>query len=180
MNKLTRREHLALLGGTAAAAVLGTPLLASGDSAAAEGPVVHEVQMLNVHPDNNRERQVFYPDLVRAQPGDTIRFIATDRGHNAEVDTDMMPEGGTEWAGRINQDVEVTIDVEGAYGYVCKPHASAGMVGLILVGDVSGNFEDLKGQRMRGKAKQRFEDIFARADALLAEEAAAATGNSNT
>ena len=169
MKKLTRREHLALLGGTAMASVMGAPLLAESHS---EGPTTHEVLMLNAHPDNRRERQVFVPDLLRIQPGDTVRFIAEDRGHNAAVNERMMPEGGTMWDGRINQDVEVTIDVEGAYGYECTPHASAGMVGLILCGDVSGNYEDLKGQRMRGKAAQRFEDIFARADALLAEESA--------
>ena len=169
MKKLTRREHLALLGSTAAAAALGAPLFAESHS---EGPVVHEVQMLNADPENKRERQVFVPDIVRAMPGDTIRFIAADRGHNAEVNKKMMPEGGTEWAGRINSDVEVTIDVDGAYGYVCKPHASAGMVGLILVGDVSGNYEDLKGLRQRGKAAKRWESIFERADALLAEETA--------
>ena len=165
--KVTRREGLALLGGTAAATVLGAPLFADN---AAEGPVVHEVQMLNAHPDNKRERQVFVPDIVRAKPGDTIKFVAADRGHNSQVNEDMMPEGGTMWEGKINDEVEVTIDVEGAYGYYCKPHNSAGMVGLILVGDVSGNYEDLKSARQRGKAKKRYEDIFARADALLAEE----------
>jgi len=168
--KITRRESLVMMGGAAAAATgLGAPLHAESHS---EGPVVHEVQMLNVHPENKRERQVFVPDLIRAQPGDTIRFLATDRGHNSEVNDKMMPNGGTEWAGKINQEVEVTINVEGAYGFECKPHASAGMVGLILVGDVSGNYYDLKKARQRGKAKQRFESLFERADALLAEETA--------
>lgn len=169
MKKLTRREHLALLGGTAMATAMGAPLLAGSHS---EGPTTHEVLMLNVHPDNRRERQVFYPDLLRVNVGDTVKFIAEDRGHNAAVNERMMPEGGDTWDGRINQDVEVTFTTEGAYGYECTPHASAGMIGLILVGDVSGNYEDLKGQRVRGRAADRFEDIFERADALLAEESA--------
>ena len=62
------------------------------------------------------------------------------------------------------------MEVEGAYGYKCQPHASAGMVGLILVGDVSGNYEDLKGERFRGKAKQRMEAYFEMADEMLAAE----------
>ena len=161
--KQTRREHLAMLGGTLAAATLPA-------AAVADGHTVHEVQMLNVNPDNKKDRQVFVPDIVRAQPGDTIKFVATDRGHNSEINEDMMPEGGDMWEGKINEEVEVTINVEGAYGYLCKPHGSAGMVGLILVGDVSGNYEAIKEARQRGKAKKRYEDIFARADAMLAEE----------
>ena len=175
MKKLTRREHLALLGGTAMASVIGGPALAGSHSGGdmEEGPKTHEVLMLNSHPDNRRERQVFVPDLLRIQPGDTVRFIAEDRGHNSAVNEDMIPEGGTTWEGRINQDVEVTIDVEGAYGYECTPHATAGMVGLILCGDVSGNYEEIKDQRFRGRAADRYEDIFERADALLAEEESA-------
>lgn len=160
----TRRDHLKLLAAAGAAALAG-PM-----AAFAQG-TVHEVQMLNADPENPRERQVFVPDLLRAQPGDTIRFIAVDRGHNSAADEDMIPEGGTTWEGAIGEDVEVTIDVDGAYGYHCVPHASAGMVGLILVGDVAGNYEALKEMRMRGKAADRYESIFARADEMLAAEA---------
>ena len=160
--KITRRTGLKLMGASALAA---SPLKALADGHA----TVHEVQMLNKHPDEN-ERMVFYPDIVRAQPGDTIKFVAADRGHNSQVNDDMMPEGGEEWRGKINDDVEVTLDTEGAYGYYCTPHQSVGMVGLILVGDVSGNYDAVKEVRQRGKAKQRYEDIFARADAMLAEE----------
>ncbi|MGR3434351.1 MAG: plastocyanin/azurin family copper-binding protein [Shimia sp.] len=168
--KTTRREHLQFLGGAAAATTLApTAVLAQDDDDGT--PDVHEVLMLNAHPDNRRERQVFFPDLVRAKVGDTIKFIAEDRGHNSQSEEDWSPEGGTEWDGRINEEVEVVIETEGAYMYKCQPHASAGMIGLLLVGDVSGNYEDLKGERFRGKAGQRAEDIFARADALLAEEA---------
>ncbi|MEL6700961.1 MAG: plastocyanin/azurin family copper-binding protein [Pseudomonadota bacterium] len=165
--KLTRREHLALMGGTAAAA-----LIPGATFAMDEEPMVHEVQMLNVDPDNNRERQVFVPAVVRAKVGDTIKFISGDPGHNSQFEEDWSPEGGTEWKGKIGADVEVVIEVEGAYMYKCQTHASAGMIGLLLVGDVSGNYEDLKGERFRGKAKQRAEAIFEAADALLAEETA--------
>lgn len=163
--KITRREHLGLMAGAAVAAVLPGAARADGHA------VVHEVMMMNRHPDNGRERNVFVPDIVRANVGDTIKFIPTDRGHNSQVDEDMMPEGGDTWRGRISNEVEVTVTTEGAYGYYCQPHRSTGMVGLVLVGDVSGNYEAAKEQRQRGKAKQRYEDIFARADALLAAEA---------
>ncbi|MCV6595786.1 MAG: pseudoazurin [Mangrovicoccus sp.] len=160
----TRREVLK----TAAAVTLTAMLPAS--MARAEG-TVHEVQMLNVHPDDKKKRQVFVPDIVRAQPGDTIKFIAADKGHNAESNEDMLPEGAEGWEGPMNKDVEVTLTTEGAYGYYCKPHQALGMVGLILVGDVSGNYEALKEVKQRGKAKKVFPDIFERADAMLAAEA---------
>lgn len=167
--KLTRREQLALMGGALTATAI--PAVLSADSHS-EGPVTHEVQMVNADPDNRRERQVYIPAVLRAQPGDTVKFISVDKGHNAQSNEDWSPEGGTEWKSAINEDFEVTIDVEGAYMYECQPHATAGMIGLILVGDVSGNYEDLKGQRFRGKAKQRAEAYFEIADEMLASESA--------
>ncbi|MEM8591727.1 MAG: pseudoazurin [Pseudomonadota bacterium] len=166
--KLTRREQLALMGGALTATAV--PAIMSGTSATADGHQTHEVQMLNQDPDNPRERQVYAPAVVRAMPGDTIKFISVDRGHNAQSNADWSPEGGTEWKSKINDDIEITIDVEGAYMYECQPHASAGMIGLILVGDVSGNYEDLKGQRFRGKARQRAQAYFEMADEMLASE----------
>ena len=170
--KLTRREQLALMGGAMTAAAV--PAILSAEDAV-EGPVTHDVEMHNTDPENARERQVYAPAVVRAQPGDTIRFISVDRGHNAQSNEDWSPEGGTEWKSKINEDFEVTIDVEGAYMYECQPHASAGMIGLILVGDVSGNYEALKGERFRGKSRQRAEQYFEIADAILAEEEANAS-----
>ena len=162
--KITRREHLALLGG---AALVATPLRAVADGHA----TVHEVEMRNVHPDDRKERMVFVPDVIRANPGDTIRFIAVDKGHNSEANADMLPAGADAWKGKISNDVEVVVGVEGAYGFHCTPHRTVGMVGLILVGDVSGNYEAVRAVRQRGKAKARYEEVFARADALLAAEA---------
>ncbi|MEM8980293.1 MAG: pseudoazurin [Pseudomonadota bacterium] len=170
--KTTRREHLALLGGTALAAF--APAVSFAESHATE-PKVIEVLMLNADPENKKERQVFVPAVIRANVGDTIKFISENPGHNAQVDKKMMPEGGTEFKGRIGKDVEVVMEVEGAYGYQCQPHASAGMVGLILVGDVSGNYEAIKEVRQRGKAKKRYQAYFEMADAMLAEEAANAS-----
>ncbi|MCV6593479.1 MAG: plastocyanin/azurin family copper-binding protein [Silicimonas sp.] len=160
----TRRDHLVFLGAAAAATLTPAALSASDD------PQVIEIQMLNKHPENSKERQVFYPDLVRAKVGDTIRFVATDKGHNSTCAAKGAPEGATLWKGKISKDVEVVLDTPGAYAFFCTPHRTAGMVGLLLVGDVSDNFEDIKGGRYRGKEKKRYEDIFARADAMLAEE----------
>ncbi|MEM1236055.1 MAG: plastocyanin/azurin family copper-binding protein [Pseudomonadota bacterium] len=168
--KLTRREQLALMGGALTATAI--PALVTAESHASEEPVTHVVQMLNKHPDNPRELQVYVPAVVRAKVGDTIQFVSGNPGHNSQSNEDWSPEGGTEWKSKIGEDLEVTIETEGAYMYECQPHATAGMIGLLLVGDVSGNYEGLKGQRFRGKARQRAQAYFEEADALLAEESA--------
>lgn len=158
----TRRDHLKMLAGaSAAAAAIGAPI-----RALAQG-TVHEVQMLNADPEDPSQRQVFEPPVLQVQPGDTVRFVPTDRGHNSRVDEDMMPEGGQTWDGAINEEVEVTFETEGTYGYYCTPHRSAGMVGLILVGDASVNYEEAKGTRQRGRAAQRYEEYFAMADEMV-------------
>ncbi len=166
----TRRAHMKMLGAGLGMTTLPAPLLATGDLAP-ETPVIHVVEMRDRHPEDGRMRNVFVPDLLRINPGDTIRFVTIGKGHNAVSDDRMTPEGGQSWDGRIAQDVEVTLTTEGAYGYYCAPHRSLGMVGLILVGDASGNYRAVKEQRQRGKAREAYTDIFNRADALLAAEA---------
>ena len=162
--KLTRRATLNLMGATAASAALPGTL-------SAQSGTVHEVQMLNAHPDDRSERMVFHPDIVRAQPGDTIRFISADPAHNAVTYDDMIPEGAEGWKTRINKDEDVVVEAEGAYGYYCQPHKTLGMVGLILVGDASVNYASLKDVSLRGREEQRWEDIFARADEMMEETA---------
>lgn len=163
--KLTRRATIGLMGATAATAIMPAA------AARAQG-TVHEVQMLNVHPDSARERFVFYPDIVRAESGDTIRFLSADRGHNAVTYDDMIPDSAEGWKTRLNKDVEVVVGADGAYGYYCQPHKALGMVGLILVGDAAANYDRLKEASLRApQEKKRWKDIFARADKIVAANA---------
>jgi pseudoazurin len=122
-----------------------------GGAAVAE---TFEVQMLNMGTDG--ERMVFEPAFVQAEPGDTIKFIATNPGHNAETNDGMIPEGAEGFTGRINEEIEVTMTEEGVYGVICKPHFAMGMVMTIAVGDVDAP-EDFLAGRVPPKAKQRFE-----------------------
>ncbi len=91
-----------------------------------------EVQMLNKESDN--ERMVFEPAFVQAAPGDTVRFLATDKGHNAETIDGMIPDGAESFSGKINEEFEVTLDAQGVYGIMCKPHYAMGMVLTVAVG----------------------------------------------
>jgi len=158
--KQTRRQNLAMLGGAAAAAAI-TPA-----GVTAQEGTVHEVLMLTRDPETG-DNQVFKPAILQVQPGDTVRFIPEQPGHNSQSNDDLAPEGGQTWEGRINQEVEVSLETEGTYPYYCLPHQTAGMVGLILVGDFSVNFEEARGGRFRGRARQRYEEYFAQAEELL-------------
>jgi pseudoazurin len=170
--KLSRRDTLGLLGaGFGFAAVSGGAIPAARAQEAA-GPVLHEIKMLNKSSSDPKEIMVFEPDLVRAMPGDRIKFLATDKSHSASTMKDLIPEGAEPFRSAINEELEYEFTVDGAYAIQCTPHMAMGMVMLVLVGDVSGNYDAVKEARQRGKAKDRFEDIFARADALLAAEAA--------
>ncbi len=48
-----------------------------------------QVKMLNK---GEKGAMVFEPDLVKAAPGDTIKFVSVDPGHNAETIKGMLPE----------------------------------------------------------------------------------------
>jgi pseudoazurin len=168
MQKHSRRTHLKLILGAAGLSGLpGAALTQSAETAA----VVHDVQMLNKHPDDPKTVMVFLPDLIRAAPGDTIRFLPVDKGHNAASLKDMLPDGVEAWKSKINEEFEIVVAAEGVHAFQCVPHGAMGMAGMVLVGDVAGNYETLKGLKQRGKLKDKFADLFARADALLAAEA---------
>lgn len=163
----SRRDVLVLMGAATAVTALPTRLWAD-DTATAEGPVTHEVGMHNKHPDDKKQRNVFVPDILQINPGDTVRFVSVSKGHNSVTDDNMLPEGAESWKSKISKDFEVTLTVEGTYGYYCMPHRALGMVGLILVGDPSSNYESAKGAKQRGNAKKVYTDIFKRADEMLA------------
>lgn len=78
---------------------------------------------------------VFEPELVRIKPGDTIDFVAVDRGHDVHSVNGMIPEGAQPFEGKTNQDTKVTFDQPGVYVIACKLHTAMGMVGIVVVGD---------------------------------------------
>jgi pseudoazurin len=89
----------------------------------------HEVKMLNAGADGT---MVFEPGYLNVAPGDTVKFVPTDAGHNTV--SSITPEGGTTWKGTIGEEVSVKIDTEGVYVYLCEPHTALAMVGVIQVG----------------------------------------------
>jgi pseudoazurin len=119
----------------------------------------HEIHMLNK---GEKGTMVFEPDFVQAEPGDTIRFVAVDKGHNAESIKGMLPEGAAAFKGKINEEVTITVETEGVYGVKCTPHYGMGMVMLVIVGKPV-NVDAAKAVKHPGKAKGIFEQLLAKA-----------------
>lgn len=122
---------------------------------------VHEVQMLNR---NDTGPMPFEPDYLVVQPGDTVKFLASSRGHNAATIDGMIPEGGEKFVGRIDEEIEVTLDAEGIWGIKCSPHYTMGMAMLIQVGDTPATEADLPDD-LPEAVRQRMLEIIARRDA---------------
>jgi pseudoazurin len=116
----------------------------------------HEVQMLNK---GEMGAMVFQPDFIQAAVGDTVTFVPTDKGHDAESIKGMIPEGAKPFKGKMNEKITVTLDAEGVYGIKCTPHYGMGMVALITVGKPT-NLEAAQAVKHSGKAKKVFADLF--------------------
>ncbi len=78
---------------------------------------------------------VFEPAFVKAQPGDTVRFLPSDPSHNAETIPTMLPPGVAPSKGQMNKEFVLPLKAPGLYGIKCMPHYSMGMVALVQVGN---------------------------------------------
>ena len=124
--------------------------LAAGMAHAAE----HEVTMLNK---GEAGMMVFEPAFVKAEPGDVIHFVPTDKSHNVEAIKEILPEGVEVFKSKINEEYSLTVTEPGVYGVKCTPHYAMGMVALIQVGDAPANLEAAKTTKMPKKARERMD-----------------------
>ena len=116
----------------------------------------HQVKMLNK---GAKGAMVFEPAVVKVAPGDTVTFVATNKGHNAEIISGMLPPGAAPFKGKMNQNLTVKFTKPGVYGYKCLPHYGMGMVGAVIVGSSASNAAKAKSVSHPGKAKQVFASI---------------------
>lgn len=117
-----------------------------------------EVRMLNQGEAGN---MVFEPAFVLAAPGDTIRFVPTDKSHNVEAIKGMLPEGVEAFRSKVNEEYVLAVTEPGVYGVKCTPHFTMGMVALIQVGEAPVNIEAAKTVKLPGKAAERMAAAFA-------------------
>jgi pseudoazurin len=109
-------------------AALAGLLLAASPAAAKE----YQVKMLNKGTDGSL--MVFEPAYLKVAPGDSVKFLPTQKGHNAESLPGMAPDGAAAFKGKIDEEFTVKFAKEGLYGYKCLPHVGMGMVGIVQVG----------------------------------------------
>ncbi|MFJ4142807.1 pseudoazurin [Pseudomonas sp. NPDC089734] len=92
----------------------------------------YEVKMLNRGAAGS---MIYEPDFLHIAPGDTVKFVATHSSHNVASIPQLLPAGATGFKGKINEQLELTLDTPGFYGIQCIPHLAMGMVMLIQVGE---------------------------------------------
>ncbi|WP_290688992.1 MULTISPECIES: pseudoazurin [unclassified Haematobacter] len=99
------------------------------------GPVLAETHDVKMYNRSENGAMIYEPSYLRIAPGDTVRFLSTQPGHNAATIDGMIPAGADPFKSRINEDFAVTLSVPGSYGIKCSPHYAMGMVMLIDVGE---------------------------------------------
>jgi pseudoazurin len=114
----------------------------------------HQVKMLN---GSAPDMFVFEPAVLKINKGDTVTWTG-DAMHNSASINEMLPKGAKPWMGKLTKkagekSISVKFDIEGLYGYNCTPHAMFGMVGLLIVGNTSGNSEAAKTAAKKIEAK---------------------------
>ena len=131
-------------------------LLVMATSAFAES---RTVEMWNKDPEDKKRKMVFSEEIVAIEAGESVTWLATDKGHNVEMidgpDGYKLPKKS-----KISKDVTITFDTPGVYVYVCTPHATMGMIGMIIVGDLTQEGVDaIRDAKLRGKSKKKFKQL---------------------
>ena len=114
------------------------------------------VEMLNKRDDG--AKMVYSEDISRVDVGDTITWVPSSKGHNVHF---IAGPNGWELPAKSknNKEVSITFDVPGVYLYQCTPHATMGMIAMVVVGDDISNLDAIKKMKLRGKSKKKFKKI---------------------
>ena len=118
----------------------------------------------------NAAAREFKPAIVYVQPGDTVKFINMT-SHNAV--TYLVPEGGINFGekGKMAGATMVTppLETNGIFGYVCEPHIGFGMVGVIVVGDVSADQKAAMKERAMAELQGPFKRLIGKINKIKAK-----------
>mgnify|MGYP001495286238 FL=1 len=114
------------------------------------------IEMLNKRDDG--AKMVYSEDIARIDVGDTITWLPKSKGHN--VHFIAGPDGWELPAkSKNNKEVAITFDAPGIYLYQCTPHATMGMIAMIVVGDDKSNLDAISSMKLRGKSKKKFKAL---------------------
>ncbi len=121
-----------------------------------------QVQMLN-YGAANEGGMIFQPAYIHADIGDTVTFIPTHSGHNAQ--SYVVPKEAKKWKTPLDKEYTLRLDQEGIHLYYCTPHLMMGMVGIIQVGEAKNlSVVQQKAPRLRSKMAlkpARIDDLLA-------------------
>ena len=116
------------------------------------------LEMWNKDPEDKKRKMVFSEEIVTIEPGQSITWLASDKGHNVQM---IAGPKGVDLPGKskISKDVTLSFDDPGVYVYVCTPHATMGMIAMVVVGDDMSNLDDIKDVKIRGKSKRKMKEL---------------------
>lgn len=120
----------------------------------------HTIHMVNRSTDG--QIMAFEPKFLKAEVGDTVKFVPTNPGHNAETIDGMWPDGAEAIKGKISQEVVLKVDKEGLYGIKCLPHYGMGMIAFVVAGKAT-NLDSAKDVQVPGGAKKTLNKLFEQA-----------------
>jgi len=114
------------------------------------------IEMLNKRDDG--QKMVYSIDVAEIEVGDTITWVPTSKGHNVEIVA--APEGyEIPKKSKFNKEVTLDFSVPGVYYYICTPHKTMGMIGLIVVGGDTSNKEEIAKVKALGKSKKKLKKL---------------------
>ena len=120
--------------------------------AAEKEPLI--IEMLNKR---GKEKMLYGQDVARVEVGQTITWTPDSKGHNVQFVS--VPEGVEKVKSKLSKEFSYTFEQEGVYLYVCTPHASMGMIGMVIVGESDVNLDEALDYKFRGKSKKKFKKI---------------------
>ena len=123
-------------------------------SAKAEDKEPLIIEMLNKR---GKEKMLYGQDVVKIDVGQTITWTPDSKGHNVQFVS--VPEGVEKVKSKLSKEFSYTFEQEGVYLYVCTPHASMGMIGVVVVGNSDVNLDEVLDYKFRGKSKKKFKKI---------------------
>ena len=123
-------------------------------SAKAEEKEPLVIEMLNKR---GKDKMLYGQDVARIEVGQTITWTPDSKGHNVQFVS--VPEGVEKVKSKLSKEFSYTFEQEGVYLYVCTPHASMGMIGMVIVGESDVNLDEALDYKFRGKSKKKFKKI---------------------
>ena len=112
------------------------------------------IEMLNKR---GKEKMLYGQDVVKIEVGQTITWTPDSKGHNVQFVS--VPKGVEKVKSKLSKEFSYTFEQEGVYLYVCTPHASMGMIGVVVVGESDVNLDEVLDYKFRGKSKKKFKKI---------------------